>query len=158
MCESLSIEAFQWDVTDSSPENLPKVQTVFCSNVLEHVEDDRLALTNIRELKAMERMIIIVPHLQTLYCRIDKNLDHFRRYSRRGLSTLLTETGFRPIRLFSFNRPGTVGWFLQGKVMQGDTLGSGNMRLYNRLTPLFRRIDNWLPWPGLSLIAIADPI
>ena len=54
----------------------------------------------------------------------------------------------------SFNKIGTLGWIGQSMILKRDTLGSRNMRVFDKLMPLIRRIDSLVPCPGLSLIAI----
>ena len=51
--------------------------TVICSNVLEHIEDDVRALRNIRTLlKPGGRLLLYVPATPRLYCAIDRHVGH----------------------------------------------------------------------------------
>jgi hypothetical protein len=43
-------------------------------------------------------------------------------------------------------------------ILKRDTLGSRNMRVFDKLMPLIRRIDSFVPFPGLSLLAIVKKI
>ena len=52
-----------------------------------------------------------------------------------------------------FNRIGAPAWFLNGKILRRDTFGLFQIWMLDLLTPLFRRIDWLLPFPGLSLVA-----
>ncbi len=61
---------------------------------------------------------------------------------------------FKSKQILKFNRPGVPAWWLNGKVLRRQTFGMGQIRLLNLLTPIFRRIDPWLPLPPLSIIAI----
>ena len=54
----------------------------------------------------------------------------------------------------TFNSIGTLGWIVQSMILKRDTLGSKNMKVFNKLMPLIRRIDSFVPFPGLSLLAI----
>lgn len=64
-------------------------------DVLEHVENDGAALESIKPFLNPEgKIIITVPAYQWLFSVHDKNLGHYRRYTRRGLSALLSEHGF----------------------------------------------------------------
>lgn len=57
-------------------------------NVLEHVENDELALTQMcNMLKDKGTLVILVPCHKFLYNVIDKNLGHFRRYDKNDLGT-----------------------------------------------------------------------
>ncbi|HEX2775636.1 MAG TPA: hypothetical protein VHN10_03230, partial [Candidatus Acidoferrales bacterium] len=62
--------------------------------------------------------------------------------------------GFRVEKVLKFNRPGVVAWWLNGRVLRRKTFGLGQIRLLNVMTPVFRLLDNWLPLPPLSIIAI----
>ena len=57
-------------------------------------------------------------------------------------------------QILKFNRPGVPAWWLNGKILRRKTFGMGQIRLLNVLTPIFRRIDSWLPLPPLSIIAV----
>ncbi|MGH7893192.1 MAG: glycosyltransferase, partial [Candidatus Binatia bacterium] len=68
--------------------------TVVCSNVLEHIEDDRRALTAMREaLEPGGRVVLIIPAIKALYGSIDRNIHHFRRYSREEIEEKLRAAG-----------------------------------------------------------------
>ena len=71
------------------------VDTVIMLNVLEHIQNDILALKNIYNLlKPGGRLIIEVPAGPKLYDSYDKELHHFRRYSAREISDKLIQNGF----------------------------------------------------------------
>lgn len=129
--------------------------TVVCLNVVEHIEDDRAILRNIREVLAPGgRAIILVPRGQWLYGTLDEVLGHFRRYSPAQLATAGRDAGFELETMTYFNRSGTPAWWLNGKILRRRFFGLWQVRMLNLLTPLFRRIDRWLPVPSLSLIAV----
>jgi len=129
--------------------------TVVCLNVVEHVEDDAAVLRNIRNtLEDGGRAIVLVPCGPWLYGSLDEVLGHFRRYRRDELVRVAEVAGFQVERVLKFNRPGVLGWWLNGRVMRRKTFGLGQIRILNLLTPVFRLVDRWLPLPPLSLIAI----
>ncbi len=138
------------------------VDTVVCVNVLEHIEDDRAALQNIHAvLEAGGRAVILVPQDPSLYGSLDKALGHWRRYRPAELRKLLLECGFRLECLLEFNRISRPGWYVTGKWLRRRTLSAATMKLFDRLVWLWRRIDRFLPWGPVSLIAVAvkeDPI
>lgn len=64
-------------------------------DVLEHVEDDRAFLTELRTLMKPEgRIYLTVPAFQVLWSADDVYAGHYRRYSRRSLSQCLDRAGF----------------------------------------------------------------
>jgi glycosyltransferase involved in cell wall biosynthesis/phospholipid N-methyltransferase len=145
------------DVTDVAtfPKDSGPYDTVICLNVIEHVGDDRSSLLNIGTVLAEGgRAIVLVPQGQWNYGTLDEVLGHRRRYDGVTLRRLAADCGFEVERIISFNRIGTVAWYLNGKIMRRRSFGLGQVLLLNALTPLFRLLDRFLPVPPLSLIAI----
>jgi SAM-dependent methyltransferase len=129
--------------------------TVICLNVVEHLENDVAALRNIREsLGVNGRAVILVPQGKALYGTLDKVLGHYRRYTRGELAQVAQQAGLEIEEIFGFNRFGSPGWLLNARVLKRETFGFWQIQLLNFLVPLVRRIDRWLPFPPLSLIAI----
>ncbi len=148
------------DVSDLG--SFPKVEggfdTVIALNVIEHVEADREALSNIREaLSPGGRAIVLVPQGEDLFGSLDEVLGHRRRYSEASLTRLASEAGFTVRTMLPFNRAGTPAWWLNGKVLRRRSLGLFQVMALNLLTPLFRIIDRSLPFAPLSLVAILEP-
>jgi glycosyltransferase involved in cell wall biosynthesis len=132
-----------------------RVDTVVCLNVLEHIEDDAAALLSIHEtLQDGGRAIILVPEGQSLFSSLDEELGHRRRYSEDDLRRRMTEAGFVVERTLHFNRISRPGWWWNGKVLKRRTIGRFQLKLFDRMVWLFRRIDAKLPWAPTSLIAI----
>jgi 2-polyprenyl-3-methyl-5-hydroxy-6-metoxy-1,4-benzoquinol methylase len=133
-----------------------RFDTVICLNVLEHVADPIGALRNMhRALGAGGRLILYVPQGQGLYSSLDEVLGHRCRYSAEQLRRELVEAGFVVERLVPFNRAGTPGWYLNGRVLRRTRFDPVQMKVFNQLVPIVRRIDRFLPWPALGLIAVA---
>ena len=132
------------------------VDSILCSNVLEHIKDEQAALKNMHAvLKPGGRLVLVVPAGRWLYGSMDKVLGHWRRYSKTGLVTQLSGEGFEVETVFSMNKPGVLGWFMNGKVFHRKTLGKFQMKLFNALVPVFKILDPLLPWTGLSLVVVA---
>jgi SAM-dependent methyltransferase len=134
-----------------------RLDTVVCLNVLEHIEDDRASLAAMHDLlQPGGRLVLLVPSLRALYGTLDEALGHFRRYTRRELSTKLEGAGFRVRHLEYFNLAGVPGWWFAGRVLRRRLIPSGALRWYEALVPLFR-LEALLPWRiGQSLIAIGE--
>jgi SAM-dependent methyltransferase len=129
--------------------------TVVCLNVVEHVDDAAGFLRNVAAtLVPGGRAIVLVPQGQWLYSSLDKALGHHLRYSPRELAALGALAGFEIEKMFQFNRPGVFAWWVNGKILRKRSFGLWQAKTLNLLTPVFRRIDPFLPWPSLSLIAI----
>ena len=132
-----------------------KYDTVFALNVVEHIKDDRLAIGNCYKLlKTAGKLVILVPAYAALYNRFDRELEHFRRYTKKGLNSLLISSGFTIQHSQYFNFMGIPGWYISGKLQKNKTIPKGQMSLYNKLVPLFKLVDKIvLNKVGLSVIS-----
>jgi len=132
--------------------------TVICLNVIEHVDDDGAALRNIRgALADGGRAVVLVPRGPALFGTLDEVLGHRRRYTPDTLREVAARAGFAVREIVAFNRVGTIAWWLNGKVLRRRSFGLLQIVVLNLLTPLFRRVDRFLPVAPLSLIAILEP-
>jgi glycosyltransferase involved in cell wall biosynthesis/phospholipid N-methyltransferase len=148
------------DVTKG--QSFPKIDggfdTVICLNVIEHVDDDVAALRNIRDVLAPKgKAIVLVPQGPEIMGTLDEVLGHKRRYTREKLAQLANDAGFEIRDLIMFNRIGRPAWWLNGKVLRRREFGLAQILTLNALTPVFRRIDDSLPFDALSLIAVMEP-
>lgn len=151
-----AVDVRRWDVAQSAPADWKPVDSILCSNVLEHVEDDVCALRNMKAmLKDDGRLVLVVPAGEGLYGTLDQALGHCRRYSPKSLQESLARAGLAVETSFSLNKPGVAGWYLNGNVLRRKKLGRFQMKAFNALVPLFRVLDPLLPWTGLSLVAVA---
>jgi SAM-dependent methyltransferase len=125
-------------------------------NVLEHVPDEQIALSNIRSaLKPGGRAVILVPQHPALYGSLDRALEHRERYTRTSLRQALERADFHVERIFDFNRFSVPGWWFNGKVLRRKTFSRVQLKILQMSMPVLRRLDPILPWGGLSLIAVA---
>ncbi len=128
--------------------------TVFALNVVEHIDDDKLAVQNCRFLlREGGNLIILVPAYMALYNQFDKNLGHFRRYTKNSLESLISGAGFEILHRQYFNLAGILGWYFSGSILRKQTIPEGQMGLYNLLVPVFRIVDKLIQnKAGLSVI------
>ena len=132
-----------------------RFDTVICLNVVEHVENDMLALRNIASaLQAGGRALVLVPQGQAIYGSLDEVLGHFRRYSEEGLRKKMETAGLQVERMIRFNRVTRPGWYLNGKLLRKRTFGRVQLWAFDRLVWLWRLIDPILPWKPVSIIAV----
>jgi glycosyltransferase involved in cell wall biosynthesis len=129
--------------------------TVVCLNVLEHVRDPIQALRNMfTALEPGGRLLLYVPQGQGLYSTLDEALQHRCRYDRAMLLDELERTGFSLERWSHFNRFSVLAWWLNGKVLRRRNFSRMQLKAFDWLVPLLRRVDRWIPWPGLGMIAV----
>jgi len=133
-----------------------KFDSIFLLNVLEHIPDDHSAIANCYYMmKPWGNLVVLVPAYQWLYCSLDKELGHCRRYSRKTLGSVVEKENFTAKEIHHFNFIGIFGWFLSGKIFQSKKLG-GEMGLFNRIVPIARLVDKiTFKKIGLSVIITA---
>jgi glycosyltransferase involved in cell wall biosynthesis len=155
--------ALTWDVSVEPPVELLEggYDTVVCLNVLEHVEDHEAALVNMRRILEPKggKLVLLVPSYQKLYSDLDRNLGHFRRYEEAELQALLEKTGWVVEETFRLNMAGVLGWFVNGPVLKRQRLPTGQLGLYEMLSPVIlgaEKAIGKLPF-GLSLVCVASP-
>jgi len=132
---------------------------LFALNVIEHIEDDDLAVKNCKKLlKPGGKLVILVPAYQWLYNKLDKGLEHYRRYTKTSLKKLMGRQ-LEVIHAQYFNLAGIFGWFLVGTIMKKNMIPGSNVHVYNTLVPFFRLADKLIfNQAGLSAIAVGKKI
>ena len=152
-------DLFLWDIQKASPQKLPRlIDTIVCSNVLEHVAEDDPVLQNFYQLLPKGgKVIVLVPAFQGLYNILDKELGHFRRYGRKELRQKLIRNGFHPRQINFFNPLGVMGWFVNGSLLRRRLLPVWQVRAFNKIVPFYIRMEKIIPplW-GQSLIAVGE--
>lgn len=156
-----NIEILDMDITSSDILKLKKYcpDTVILLNVLEHIEDDDLALSNIFEiLDRKGKVLIQVPAMEVLYGSFDIIAGHYRRYNKKSLKEKLRRAGFDITSIYYMNAISTFGWFLNYRILKRKKIPSSQVLFLDRyLIPLQRKIESISRPPfGLSLIAIAE--
>ena len=77
---------------------------IIASDIVEHIENDKLAVSEIfRVLKKNSFAIITVPAFNFLWSKHDDSSMHKRRYTKKTLSNLIKETNFKIEKIFYFN-------------------------------------------------------
>lgn len=137
-----------------------KFDTIFLLNVIEHLEHDNDAVSNCRFLlRPGGTLVLLAPAYRFLYCDLDRNLGHFRRYTTSSLAALLERNGLNPVEKKYFNLAGIAGWLIWGKMLRTQQLRAGSMKIFNLLVPLFRLADLvTIRKIGLSAIVAAKKI
>jgi SAM-dependent methyltransferase len=129
--------------------------TVVCLNVLEHIADPAVGLRNIAAaLEPGGHAIVLVPHDQRIYGTLDQALGHYRRYAEPELRSRMEAAGFTVERVLSFNRITRHAWWFNGRILKRRDFGRWQLRIFDRMVWLWRRMDGMLPWPPVSIIAI----
>jgi SAM-dependent methyltransferase len=83
-----------------------KFDTIFMFEVLEHIEDDRAALSRVHELlRQSGQLLLSVPAHEKSFGPSDVFAGHYRRYDRAKLVTLLEESRFGVQTIWSYGVP-----------------------------------------------------
>lgn len=133
------------------------LDTVFSLNVFEHIQDDVLALRNARRvLRPGGTLILVVPAHDWLYGTIDRAIGHYRRYSKQVMARAFHELGLACIAQKYINALGALGWFVNSRVLKHEVPPSRQLRLFNGLVPMLKRLERTVNVPfGISLMAVA---
>lgn len=127
-------------------------------NVLEHIEDDVAALRAISQrLKPGGRLGLLVPGGgNRLYGSLDSLDRHYRRYTPARLEKRLEDAGYEVIAIRRVNMLGAIFWYIKGRVIRSQRFDVGEVKTFDRMVPVLRRLDAIAGPPfGQSLAAIA---
>ena len=93
--------------------------TILCSNVLEHIENDCMAAANMHMIlkPSSGHLLLIVPAHARLFGSLDHAAGHFRRYSKPGLTAILQTVGFEILRARYVNALGAIAWYVNGTII-----------------------------------------
>lgn len=128
-------------------------------NVMEHIADDMAELRAVYEtLERDGRLFIFVPALQWLFGGFDKQIGHFRRYSRTELEEKCTRAGFKILKSVYFDFAGIVPWGIKYRLLKSNTLEVRSVKFYDRfVVPAARTIESLIEPPiGKSVLLIAE--
>jgi len=133
-------------------------------NLLEHIRDDSGALRALSErLNPGGACLIYVPALNWLYGDFDRDVGHYRRYSKRRLAAVVREAGLYPETLHYVNMLAIPAWALfSSKLVDRDdaqSVGHG-LQFWDRVgVPLTRAVEQRVRPPmGLNLFCVARKV
>ena len=140
---------------------------VLATDIIEHVDDDALALREItRVLAPGGHALITVPAFASLWGLQDEVSHHLRRYRMGPLMTAVRASGLRPLRSFHFNYLLFVPIWLARQLMRLFRVklaseGEVNTALLNRMLLAIFAFDvrsaAWLSPPfGVSIFVLAQ--
>ncbi len=120
---------------------------VYTSNVLEHIQNDQNTLDEIfKALKPGGVLSIYVPAFPVLFSNLDKNVGHYRRYTKRELRVKLEKAGFQVEKIHFVDSLGFFAFIIL-KVFryefQSGTKSILLMKVYDSiLFPVSRALDS----------------
>jgi len=153
---NVSVQHIDPEVGDDLADMVERFDTVLCLNVLEYLDDPHQVVESLRTtIRGNGRLVLLAPNGPALYGSLDRSLGHKRRYSPRSVREFLTAHGFSVEEVLQFNKAGAPPWWFYGKVLGFKRINKPVLKIFDKTVWLWRRIDRLLPWPGLSLIAVA---
>ena len=141
------------EITDGS------VDYIYSFNVLEHIEDDASAVSEIyRVLRPGGIILLYLPAFQCLFSAMDIKVGHFRRYRRKQLEAVVSRAGFVTTRSEYVDSLGFFAALLYRYV--GDSEGDINAKslaLFDKYVfPLSRLADVLFnKWFGKNVLVVA---
>ena len=146
------------DVADNIRAN-ERPDSIIYVNVLEHIADDVKEFKVIsRTLETRGRLFIFVPALPWLYGSFDREINHFRRYTRIELEKKCRAAGLKVVSSRYFDLLGVPSWWVKYRLLQSKKLEPRAVKLYDqRVVPIARTFESWVDPPlGKNLLLIAE--
>jgi SAM-dependent methyltransferase len=157
--DSPELELHKFDITQDEVLSLADrgIDTVVCINVLEHIENDERALKNMFHILSPGGYVLLfVPALNFLYGSMDRQVGHYRRYSRKELMEKVEKAGFTVEKCFYSNMLGSVGWFINGRILRRKNFPILQPLIFDKLIPLLSFFEQLIkPWFGMTVMLIA---
>ena len=140
--------------------------TVLCINVLEHLKDDELAMVRMYELLCKNGyLIIMVPAFQKLFCQMDTNVSHYRRYDGGVLKKMAQKHKYNVVHNGYFNVLGIIPYYLKGKIKKNTSesfssdLNVYSGKIYNIAASILEPIEKiFPPHFGLSELIVIQKV
>jgi SAM-dependent methyltransferase len=153
------VNIVRYDLDASPPAEIAsrRFDTIVAVNVIEHIRDDHGLVAQLAGmLKPGGKLAVYVPACPFAYGTLDRALGHYRRYTPRTLEALLSGAGLQTPTPKYVNLFGLAGWFMSGRLLGRERLGSLPMILFEALLPLFR-LEDLVPLPlGLGVYTAAQ--
>ena len=134
-----------------------EADTIVAVNVMEHVEDDLGFLRDAYRISnSGGTLLLYVPAMPGIYGTLDTALEHYRRYTKKSLRTVVEAAGWTVRDMSYANLPGILAWYVAGRILKKTSLGGAEVGLYDRWAiPVISRLESiWSPPVGQSLLAI----
>ena len=102
--ENVEIEFLDINSPKKFTEKKYKIDTCIAINILEHIKDDVSSISGIYNiLNRKGNLILLIPAYKSLYNIIDKEIGHYRRYTKKEIIKKVRNTNFKIEKIFYFN-------------------------------------------------------
>lgn len=145
-CRQRGLDEVRQAAIEDLPYEAERFDLVLATDVIEHLEDDGPALTELRRVTAPDgRLVVTVPAYQWLWSQHDTSWQHFRRYTRRRLRERVRATGWEPTMDTYFYTTLLPPVAAVRGLQRLRANGNGNARSDLHLSP--HALDRWLELP-----------
>lgn len=155
-----AVDTFNFDLQSPTvPARLiNKFDTIVAINVLEHVPNLSVALKNISVmLKSGGKLVVLIPSFQFAYGIMDKNLGHYRRYTKQSFMPFLKHAGFEEQSCRYINFWGLWGWWFNGRVLHRSKISGSQVKFFDVVFRPWLLLERYVKLPlGLSLVSISE--
>jgi hypothetical protein len=93
-----------------------------------------------------------------LYGSLDRAFGHYRRYTKKSISRVIQQAGFKLQKMEYVNVVGMAGWFVYGRIMKSRNLPQQLCSRFHLVLPFLKLEKPIASFMGLSVIAIARKI
>jgi SAM-dependent methyltransferase len=136
-----------------------RLDSCVCLNVLEHIEDHLLALQRMGSILVPGGVVVLmVPAFAWLYGPIDRNLGHYRRYSRPSIARLAGAAGLHVKKAHYLNGAGFFAWWINAHLLKREAQSQAQIDFFDRfIVPVMSRVEGILKPPfGQSLFVVLE--
>jgi predicted TPR repeat methyltransferase len=121
--------------------------SVLCSEVVEHIKDDKIAMDILFSLvKPNGVLILTVPAFKSLLSKFDIQEGHYRRYSKKDICNLVESAGFHIESARYWNVMGFFGWLVFIKILNLNLKKSSNS-IFASIMGKFLKIEKIIKFP-----------
>jgi glycosyltransferase involved in cell wall biosynthesis len=147
-------------IDPESAEDLASVDrsfdTVLCLNVIEYLDRPEELIESLHgALNSSGSLILLVPNGPALYGSLDRSLGHKQRFSSGEIRRMLEAHGFSVEKVYQFNKAGGPPWWAYSRILGSRRISKPVLKMFDKTVWFWSRLDGLIPWPGLSLIAVA---
>lgn len=147
------------DIEKAVPDNLQNsYDTIFSSNVFEHIDKDDKAFMNCHKLlKKNGQLLLFVPAGPEIFGSLDRAMGHYRRYTKEELAKKAISAGFKIIKIKYTNFLGYFTWWFRGRLPANSNSDNLMAKIFDLLIVPFLYIEKFIPVPfGQSLMLVAE--
>ncbi len=132
------------------------IDTVVMFSGVQKYDDDVAALKNVGSiLEGDGKLLLLVPNNKRLFGSIDKEEGFLRRYTKKEIKSKLVEAGFEVEKCRGVNSLSVPSWYLNSVALSRKEIPLIQLKATDTLILLWKHIERFLPFKGLSLLIVA---